>query len=277
MAVCISDFTANASNEFAFMKAISLLFCLFALASAARTQSNTAIEADLHQHLKNIWQWSSESNVEGSSDSIVVENKRLIKKMLQAFNKNPATLYARFDSLDQQMNIATSPDKKFRIYSWDTQTGGTMRFFANIIQFKTLTGVKAELYFNPIDDREEMGCGFFYDSVYELTKGKETYYLATRTAIFSSKDLMHQVKLFKTTNGRLNDTAALIKTKTGIRNELGYEYDFFSVVDIPYGSRPHVTFNHKTNILSIPLVTEDGKVTSKTIRYKFNGQYFVKM
>ena len=152
-----------------------------------------------------------------------------------------------------------------------------MRFFANIIQFKTPTGVKAVLYFNPLDDPEEQGSGFFYDTVYQLVKGNETYYLATRTAIFSSKDLLHEVKTFKITNGRLNDTAALIKTKTGIRNELGYEYDFFSIVDLPMEKRPRISFNNKTNILSIPLVTQDGKVTNKTIRYKFDGQYFIKM
>jgi hypothetical protein len=263
------------------MKSIFLLFCLFALASTAHTQSNTAsIDTDLYQHLKNIRQWREDdryNNLEGSYDSVVIENERLIKKMLDAFNKYPATLSAPFDSLDTGMNIASSPDKKFRVYSWNTETGGTMRFFANIIQFKTPTGVKAVLYSNPIENPEETGCGFFYDTVYQLAKGKETYYLATRTAIFSSKDLMHGLKIFKITNGHLNDTAPLIKTKTGIRNEIGYEYDLFSVVDIPYGHRPQIKFHNKTNILSIPLVTEDGKVTNKTIRYKFDGQYFVKM
>lgn len=263
------------------MKIILVSFCSFVLAFTASAQSNTAsIDADLNQHLKNIWQWRYDnrySDLEGSSDSVVIENKRFIKKMLDVLNKNPATLNAPFDSLQTSMNIASSPDKKFRIYSWNTETGGTMRFFANIIQFKTPTGVKAVLYFTPLDDPENMGCGFFYDSVYQLTKGKETYYLAGRTAIFSSKDLLDEIAIFKINNSRLNDTAALIKTKTGIRNSLGYEYDFFSVIDIPYEKRPKISFNNKTNILSIPLVTEDGKVTAKTIRYKFNGQYFIKM
>lgn len=263
------------------MKVISLLCCLFSLAFTARAQRNTAsIDADLFQHIKNLWQWRYDdrySNLKDSDDSVVVENKRLIKKMLDVLNNNPATLYAPFDSLQKEMNIASSPDKKFRIYSWNTQTGGTMRFFANIIQFKTPTGVKAVLHFNPIDDPENMGCGFFYDTVYQLARGKEVFYLATRTAIFSTKDLLHQVKVFKINNSELNDTTGLIKTKTGIRNELGYEYDFFSVVDMPMEKRPQITFNNKTNILSIPVVLDYGKVTNKIIRYKFNGQYFIKM
>lgn len=262
------------------MRIIFLISCLLALAITSASQNNlTALDADLYQHLKNVYKWRYEkpySDVEGSSDSVKIESKRLIKKMLDAFNKNPATITAKFDSLKTQMKIATSPDKRFRIYSWDTEIGGTMKFFANIIQFKTANAVKAFLYFSPLDTIEESP-GFFYDSIYQVVKGKQVYYLARRTAIASNRDIVHGIKVFKISNNSVNDTARLIKTRTGIRNEIGYDYDFMSVVDIEYEQRPRISFNNKTNILYIPIVVDNGKLTNKTIRYKFNGQYFIKL
>lgn len=252
---------------------------LIALTATSAAQNNIKdLDADLYQHLKNINKWRYEkpySDVDGSSDSVAIESTRLIKKMLAAFNNNPSTLSASFDSLKTLINIASSPDGKFRIYSWDTEIGGTMRFFANVIQFKTNSGTKAVQYFNPIENISEEP-GFFYDSIYQVAKGKEVYYLARRIAIFSSRDVFHGIKIFKIHSNRVNDTAVLIKTKTGIRNEIGYFYDFISVVDIDFNQRPRIRFNNTTNTLYIPVVVDKGKVTNKTIRYKFNGQYFIK-
>ena len=123
-----------------------------------------------------------------------------------------------------------------------------------------------------------MGC--IYTDLNELVANGKTYYVTQNVAIGSSANYVFTIKIFAIDNGKLNDTAKLIMTKTGLHNELSYEVDWSETsnrestldrnVDSP-------SYDAKNNIISIPLIQEDGKVTTKRIRYKFNGQYFVKL
>jgi hypothetical protein len=60
----------------------------------------------------------------------------LFGEMLQRFTAgNPASLYYPFTRLQNQgVTIATSPDGRLRIYSWDGQTGGTAHNANNMLQ-----------------------------------------------------------------------------------------------------------------------------------------------
>ena len=69
------------------------------------------------------------------------ENAELSSSFAKQFNQiiktNPRSLEYSFKKLQEEtdIRIATSSDKKLRIYSWDNNQGGTMRFFDQIIQF----------------------------------------------------------------------------------------------------------------------------------------------
>ncbi|WP_146203050.1 hypothetical protein [Mucilaginibacter oryzae] len=56
-----------------------------------------------------------------------------------------------------------------------------------------------------------------------------------------------------------------------------YNCDFGSIVDIAIEKRPTITLDQATQTIHIPLVDNKGRVTSKLINYKFNGQYFEKI
>lgn len=75
----------------------------------------------------------------------------------------------------------------------------------------------------------------------------------------------------------MNDRAKLIKTKSGIKNELGYEVDLTASAnrnkDIPDFS---IKYDKIKKAISIPLILNNGQITTKRIVYKFNGQYFEK-
>ena len=72
----------------------------------------------------------------------------------------------------------------------------------------------------------------------------------------------------------LNDGVKLIKTKSGLNNTLGFNFDFFSVVDFKERPVILIKYNPALKSFSIPVVLENGEVTDKKIIYKFTGQYF---
>ncbi|MDB5136920.1 MAG: hypothetical protein JWP37_3523, partial [Mucilaginibacter sp.] len=69
--------------------------------------------------------------------------------------------------------------------------------------------------------------------------------------------------------------AKLIKTRSGLHNKLYYDYELFS---IPSNVKDaDIRYYPAFSTISLPVIVEKGKVTSKRIAYKFTGQYFEKV
>jgi hypothetical protein len=103
-----------------------------------------------------------------------------------------------------------------------------------------------------------------------LNKNNKTYYLAIKNGILSSQG----IKVFCLENGKLNDTVKIIKTTSGLKNEINFGFDFFSVVDRPERPLKLIKYDSIKKVIYIPIVRGDGKVTKKYILYKFTGEYF---
>jgi len=70
----------------------------------------------------------------------------------------------------------------------------------------------------------------------------------------------------------------LIKTQTGIKNQLRYEVDLTAASNRNNEIRNYtIEYDKKNKIISIPLILDNSKVTSKKIHYQFKGQYFEKI
>ena len=82
------------------------------------------------------------------------------------------------------------------------------------------------------------------------------------------------VKVFAINGTALNDTAKLIQTRRGLKNSLGFAYDFFSVADRKERPVKLITYDPKTGRLKLAVVFDDGKVTNRWITYQFTGRYF---
>jgi len=208
----------------------------------------------------------------GSSDSIGKYSEQLRIKTIEAISKNPATLKYPFKMLidSYAIDIVTSEDGFLRIYSWDTWTGGTMHFYDYIYQFSNNGKVYTD-YAN----LEEGDCGAFYSAIYTLKTNTKIYYLAVSNAGFSSKDKSQSVQVFSIENDQIKQEK-LIKTQSGFIDRIDVEFDFFTVVDRPERPLELIKYDKAKQILYIPVVYEDGKVTDKFIQYKFNGKYFEK-
>lgn len=186
--------------------------------------------------------------------------------------KTPATLDYPFQKLSDSgfCRIETSEDKKFRIYSWDTWTGGTMHEFRTIYQWSDNGKVDAKP--QSLDENDP---GSFVSQIYAVNVTGKQYYLAITNAIYSSKDSRQSLQVFTINNGHLVDTVKLFKTKTKTLNRIDVDFDFFSVVNRPERPLKLITYDSKQQIVYIPVVDGTGKVSNKNIVYQLKGSgYF---
>jgi len=258
------------------MKALNLIaiFC-FITVNKLVAQTPQAVEADLLKSFKRIGYWHQKQDTgdDRAGDALGNANHEFENKLKKYAETYPASISMPFNSLKKaQLDIFTSADGLFRIYSWETWEGGTMRDFANMLQYKV--GLKTHAML--LRSNEETYIPF-YSNLYTFKTGDKTYYLGIYGTIYSSKDAGTGIKVFDIENGKLNDDVKVIKTNSGLKSKIYYDYDFFSVVDIPFEKRPTITFDQTTQTIRVPLVNAKAKVTAKCITYKFNGQYFEKI
>lgn len=257
------------------MKYLNLLLLFFCclISSSLLAQTSPQIEADLLKSFKKIDYWDQQRSNDttlASYDSLDKANNFFAKKLKGYVEKYPSTITHPFKSLvKEHLDISNSTDGLFRIYSWDTEAGGTMHFFESVFQYRYGSKTYAVL-----DTPKMEGDGRpNYQRMYTFKANGKAYYLACYLTIGSSKDAGNGIHVFTIDDGKLKD-AKLIKTHSGLHDDLDYDYNFFSIVDIPFEKRPSIRFESTTNTIYLPLVDGNRNVTKKFIEYKFTGQYF---
>lgn len=253
------------------------LFAIIIIASSLCSfgQETKEIEKTLIEAFSRINYWSNSSQ-DISGDSLINANNTFEELLLKYTSSNNETLSYKFKSLSESgVTISTSKDNRFRIYSWNTLTGGTMRFYRNVFQFmggKKVYSKTLQAY--QTDDNPDC----LYHQIDDVRANNKNYYITQNISIESSSLYYHNVKIFCIDGSRLNDTTKLIKTKTAMRNELGYEVDLqtaaISHSEYPNLELMYIKYDDKKQIIYIPLIDENGRVTKKKIKYKFNGRYF---
>ncbi|MBS1512310.1 MAG: hypothetical protein JST86_15795 [Bacteroidetes bacterium] len=258
------------------MKKLLLLLPLL-LYHCCYAQDEKKIEQELLKPFNQIDYWLTHQELSdkiNSYDSIENVNQAFLELLLKYTATEKRTINYSFKKLQKAgLTVATSADSLFRVYSWDTYTGGTMHVFYTVYQYK----INGKIFSKTPGYMEEEGdAGAFCAEIFTIKNTSHTYYLAVSHAILSTKDAAQSVDAFEIGKDSLNDAAKIIKTKTGLHSSLSFEYDFFSVADHPERPVKLVFFDKTTKTLRIPVVTEEGKVTSKFIRYRFTGKYFEK-
>lgn len=239
-------------------------------------QNISIIEKQLNAALQKIDYWASEGRDDKNSyDSLSAANTKFEKILVQYTSSHPQTISHDFKSLKKsRLSITTSEDGKFRIYSWDTWTGGSMHFFKNVLQYETSD---KKIHSKAVETQSEGDPGCYYYQINDIISENKRYYLTQSKAILSSGMSYHAIKVFSIDNGQLNDKAQLIKTQSGIKNQLGYEVDLTASANRNYEGRDYeIEYDPKNKIISIPLIQTDSKITPKKIRYQFTGKYFEK-
>lgn len=262
------------------MKALLTAFSLFLLVNGF-SQDIKHIEQKLAAAFDKItyWQFYVPHGDLARCDSLEKANRNFRKLLLKYTAANPQTLTYNFTNLvDSGLDITTSEDGLFRIYSWDTWTGGTMHIFENVFQYKANGKVFSRASCNNSDNEfSEPGC--FYTQINDIVTDSQTYYVTQSHSRWSTGLTYHNIQVFSIDSLHLNDKAKLIKTKTGIRSQLGYEVDLTASSNRGRRDIPefYIEYDKSNKIIAIPLILGDSRVTSRKIRYQFTGQYFEKM
>jgi hypothetical protein len=239
-------------------------------------QSPQKIEEELLKPFKQIDYWAFHKDDDQSInryDSIVAANTAFRTSLLAYTSTVRGTFTYDFKELEKEgLIIKTSEDGLFRIYSWDSWTGGTAHQFEAIFQYKVANKVVSKLAVY-----EDGDMGRWYSNIYDLKVDNKTYYIGLYHEIYSSKDSYQGVKLFCIENNKLNESVRLFKTTTGIRNELGFEYNFLSVAHRPERPVKLIYYDKDDGQLHLAIVLEDGTVTKRFITYQFTGKYFERL
>ena len=198
-------------------------------------QNPTSVEGDLYQSFKKIGYWYSyrfehKGNADTSVnaiDSVDNANRRFGEKLKNYTAAYRFTLTEPFEKFnDTQLGIVSSDDGLFRIYSWDTFMGGTMRFYENVFQYKSGAEVHSILQKR---DTSANGYIYRYTALQTFEANGTIYYLATYMGRFSTKDMISGIQVFSVQNGKLNSDVKLIKTDDGLQNKLSYHFNIFTI------------------------------------------------
>lgn len=262
-------------NRTLIRKSILLFFVFFK--GTLFSQDLNSIENKINTLIEKRIFWS-ENQSENAYDSLVIYNKVFEKFILNFTSKNTETLTHNFKKIKNGLNIISSEDGLFRIYTWNTLEGGTMQFYRNVFQYNI--GGKVYSKYNHKDE-DDNGCSYY--EINDVEINSKHYYVTNSVSVGSSAVYYYEAKIFSIDKGKLNENAKLIKTKTGIKNSLGYEVDLSnsSNRDRKDGveSRDYIDliYDNKNKSIVIPLISENGRITKNKIKYKFTGNYFEKI
>lgn len=252
-----------------------LLLLLITLPISAQTP--TAIETELLGYLKTMAENGSYSGE--YDDAKLGPATEAFKKKLMRYATRVDVLKYEFPKLEEEIFIATSKDRKFRVYSWDLQTGGTMHDYDRVIQFVGKSGKPVAWTDN---DGEYEGGGAFYTDVFQVDTAAGPLYLLVSTSRASSSLNGQTIRAARVVGDDLELDPKVFRTSSGLASSIGFAYDFFTVVDRPERPLRLFTFDEARKEFKFPVVIEDeetpqGRVTNKFIAYRFNGTHFVKV
>lgn len=259
------------------MKFLNLFILMFLgfITSNLSAQTTRQIEDDLLKSFKRIDYWDQQRSKDTTmawSDSLEKANVVFGKKLKEYAQKYPPTITYPFNSLvKEHLNIISSTDGLFRIYSWDTDGGGTMHEFENVMQYKIGQKTYSAWVRDTAVDHQDKYVPY-YTKIYVFKVNNKTYYLGIYEGVYCTSCRGQGLQVFTIENGKLNDDLKIIKTQTGLHSQLYYEYNFFYVIHRKADSLMH--FDSATKTIYVPVVIEKEKVTKRYITYKFTGQYF---
>lgn len=254
---------------------ITLVIFILALSFAATAQTPVNVEQKILAALKAVERSGSYSgNYEEGRNTKA--NNDLEALLVKNAGRADVLKYA-FPKLKGKLGVATSPDGKFRIYSWDMNTGGTMHDHSCVFQYQSKSG---KVQGRVCADGDEEGSGgedSYYIKVQQVQTSNGTVYLGNSLFIASGADHGQSIDAMRIDGEMLNTNVKIFKTSEGVTSSISVEYSPFSLNGrFPDGL---FSFDGRTKLLKFPVVVERedsvGDITKRFITYKFNGTYFV--
>lgn len=233
-------------------------------------QSLEVGERSILQHLNKIQSLGDQHGPgapEDLPDSLDEENSRLGNALQKLTSEIAPSIRYKFSQLvDHGMSIATSKDGLFRIYSWDAESGGSAHTINSVYQYK----VGQTVFSKYVEDTMFSGT---VSGIHLLAVKDKKYYLCLSFLRIAGLRGYETVQAFCLDGETLNNTALIIKTKSGLTDRLGFAF----LMDESWSGKDQIRYNDSTKIIRFPVVLEGGHITKRKITYKFNGLYFEKV
>lgn len=245
---------------------IALLTVLFlAVPAEAKAKTKADVDGTITHMLKDLEKFRSTDNYDALSSVNDKLDAYLARTDLRAALLQTNLPHAQAAGL----TVLTSGDKKLRIFSWDTQTGGTMQRFGSLALFDAGGQLKSsDLGATKKDETEP---GSTYQQLDQVTtQDLKTVYLLRDLCIGSTIVRGRSVQAYAIENGRLKKIP-IFHTKTKKLDTISLDIE----------GDPAVYPNEKIKItenahkVSIPLTNKENKPTGKYLVYIFDGHNFV--
>ncbi len=230
------------------------------------------IESELIASVKkiNYWKASPYDAHENfrSFDSLYIENNNLKTKILNYCVTHPAMLSYSFDSLRNYIDVATSDDNKFRIYSWWIGEKDKMEYFVNIFQYEA----QGKVYSTMINYDDEYDPKGYYSEIHSLQLGGDTtIYMGYFHAFYTPKDFSHSYQTFQIVGQELQDSIPLFKMNDSIMSSIEV---LFHPVSQSRFTKKLLFYNPKKQQIKIRQTDNFGMILSSYKKLVFNGRYF---
>lgn len=256
------------------MKALLILFSI-CIIQTAFSQSGDINAAQLLVSFQNIEKAASKKYDENAGDNLQIANKNFRQNLLNFTGNSKNSGFDYKDLKNNYLIITKSDDGNLTLFSWDTETGGSMRVFEVVAQYKVGQKFFSKVIGFNSDQSFDPKC--FYYQIDDIQIKAKTYYLTRRKSILSSALTYHGIQAFSIEGTKLNEAVKIIKTKSGLKSTVGYETDLSAAAnrekEIPDFD---ILYSAKDQTISIPLILGNSEITSRKIQYKLNGSYFKK-
>lgn len=247
-------------------KTLFLLLSFFSVAALAQTCEQ--VDNELYKGLREMDRFS-QFGEEPDEDKLAASTQKFMSE-LKNYLLETDSLSCDFNrSAPDELLVISSADKKVLAFSWDNQTGGTMRDYDAIIQFIDKSGKLSLKELDGID---------YIENIFTTELNNQTYYWLISYSISDSQTRGSGATLYQI-NERGFVPVDLIKTKK-LTSQIGFSYSLLDGEHVH--SNRYFRYDNQTKTLSFPVViaTDEnliGKVTDKRIEYRFDGQYFVRV
>jgi hypothetical protein len=180
-----------------------------------------------------------------------------------------STISHPFDSLRKYIDIASSDDHKFRVYSWHIGQYDKMEYFVNIFQYEA----QGQMYTEMINYNDEYDPKGYYSEIKTLQCGTDTtIYLGYFHAFYSPRDFCDSYQTFRIVGNELRDSIPIFQIKG---DSLSGALDvLYNPASQKRSMRKLIFFNDKKKQIKCRLTDNYGLILSKYRKYSFNGKFF---
>lgn len=178
-------------------------------------------------------------------------------------------------------NVRASADGKLRAYSWDTMTGGTMRVYFSLLQYRDNDGNTHIVEANADVEKDETwgeGNSGFVTHIYDVDLGEHgTAYFLIQYHQGDTRNKAYTATLYRIRDDKLEKLPWIIEDGTETTST-GFAYDTAQGT-FPQ-KYPFMQYDSASNTLSYPETLPRDRdiymeMTTKRVQFRFDGQRFV--